>query len=190
MMKGTQMKSIKYYRSVPLLVLPLMSACAWQLSGNAGTTAGNDFLGTTDSQPLVIKTNNTEALRIDSAGNVGIGATSFTEKLTVAGTVESTVGGIKFPDGSIQTTAAGVSTLSTTIRTSTTSVPATSCCRTAAVSCNSDEIVTGGGFSRADDPNLELFYSRPTANGWSASMSNYGGASRSIEVFAVCLKLQ
>ena len=68
-----------------------MSGCAWQLTGNSGTAAGNEFLGTTDSQPLVIKTNNNEALRIDTDGNVGIGTASFTEKLSVAGIVESTV---------------------------------------------------------------------------------------------------
>ena len=184
------MKSIKSYVAVTLFALSLMSGCAWQLTGNAGTAPGNEFLGTTDSQPLVIKTNNNEALRIDTNGNVGIGATSFTEKLSVAGIVESTVGGIKFPDGTVQTTAAGGASLTKTVRTSTTSSPATSCCRTATVSCNSDEIVSGGGFSRADDPSLEVFFSRPSANGWSVSMTNYGTATRSVEVFAVCLKLQ
>lgn len=39
-------------------------------------------------------------------GNVGIGATSATSKLVVAGVIESTSGGIKFPDGTTQTTAA------------------------------------------------------------------------------------
>jgi hypothetical protein len=39
-------------------------------------------------------------------GNVGIGTTSPGEKLTVTGTIESTTGGIKFPDGTLQTTAA------------------------------------------------------------------------------------
>jgi hypothetical protein len=184
------MTLIKSYCALTSLALPLLSGCAWQLTGNAGTAAGNDFLGTTDSQPLVIKTNNNEALRIDTDGNVGIGTTSFTEKLSVAGIVESTVGGIRFPDGTVQTTAAGGASLSKTVRTSTTSSPATSCCRTATVSCNSDEIVSGGGFSRADDPSLEVFFSRPSANGWSVSMTNYGSAARSVEVFAVCLKLQ
>ena len=42
----------------------------------------------------------------NGTGNVGIGTTSPGEKLSVAGTIESTSGGIKFPDGSIQTTAA------------------------------------------------------------------------------------
>jgi hypothetical protein len=39
------------------------------------------------------------------SGNVGIGTDNPTETLTVAGTIESTSGGIKFPDGTIQTTA-------------------------------------------------------------------------------------
>jgi hypothetical protein len=47
-----------------------------------------------------------ERLRITSAGNVGIGIDSPDQKLAVAGTVESTTGGFKFPDGTVQTTAA------------------------------------------------------------------------------------
>ena len=169
----------------------VLAACAWQTGGNAGTTAGNNFLGTTDNQALVFKTNNNEVARIDTAGNVGIGTTSITETLTVAGIVESTSGGIKFPDGSVQTTAAAGSTPSTTVRTSSVTVGPTTCCRTATANCNADEVVTGGGFQRADDPNLELFYSRPNAaNGWSVSMSNYGGATRTLTVYAVCLKMQ
>jgi len=39
------------------------------------------------------------------SGNVGIGTTSPGQKLTVAGVIESTSGGIKFPDGTVQTTA-------------------------------------------------------------------------------------
>ena len=38
-------------------------------------------------------------------GNVGIGITSPSQKLQVAGIVESTTGGFKYPDGSIQTSA-------------------------------------------------------------------------------------
>ena len=39
------------------------------------------------------------------AGDVGIGTTLPGQKLTVVGTIESTSGGIKFPDGTVQTTA-------------------------------------------------------------------------------------
>jgi hypothetical protein len=39
-------------------------------------------------------------------GNVGIGQSNPTAKLTVEGTVQSNSGGFKFPDGSVQTTAA------------------------------------------------------------------------------------
>ena len=38
---------------------------------------------------------------------VGIGTTAPTSKLTVAGLIETTAGGVKFPDGTTQTTAAG-----------------------------------------------------------------------------------
>jgi hypothetical protein len=41
-----------------------------------------------------------------NTGNVGIGTTTPGQKLTVNGTIESTSGGFKFPDGSTQTKAA------------------------------------------------------------------------------------
>jgi hypothetical protein len=44
----------------------------------------------------------------DTSDRVGIGTTSPVEKLSVAGTIESTSGGIKFPDASVQTTSATV----------------------------------------------------------------------------------
>jgi hypothetical protein len=48
-------------------------------------------------------------LNITTSGNVGIGTSSPAQKLSVAGTIESTTGGVKFPDGTTQTSA-GMST--------------------------------------------------------------------------------
>ncbi len=58
----------------------------WGLNGNAGTTPGTNFIGTTDSQAFVVKTNNTEALRVLADGKVGIGTTNPTHPLQVDGT--------------------------------------------------------------------------------------------------------
>jgi hypothetical protein len=59
------------------VVLTSAAAAAWELLGNAGTTAGTNFLGTTDAQDLVFKTNNNERVRVMATnGNVGIGTPS------------------------------------------------------------------------------------------------------------------
>jgi hypothetical protein len=60
----------------------------WSLKGNSGTDSTLNFLGTVDGKPLVMKTNNTERLRINSNGNVGIGTATPTAKLNVDGTVK------------------------------------------------------------------------------------------------------
>ena len=60
----------------------------WSLTGNAGTDPSTNFIGTKDAQPLVMKTNNNEAVRIATNGNVGIGTNNPTAKLNVDGTVK------------------------------------------------------------------------------------------------------
>jgi len=45
---------------------------AWQTLGNTGTNPATNFLGTIDNQDLVIKTNNTERVRILSTGEIGV----------------------------------------------------------------------------------------------------------------------
>jgi hypothetical protein len=60
-------------------------ANGWSLSGNSGTTAGTNFIGTNDNRDLVFKTNGTEKMRIQSNGLIGIGCTTVpTNKWIVA----------------------------------------------------------------------------------------------------------
>jgi hypothetical protein len=64
----------------------LFANSGWALTGNGITDPSTQFLGTTSAQPLVIRTNNTETMRITSAGNVGVGTTNPLNALHVAGT--------------------------------------------------------------------------------------------------------
>lgn len=64
----------------------------WSLMGNTGANPATNFLGTTDSQPLIIKTNGNEVMRIDSSGRVGIGTTEPKSTLNVAGRVTAAQG--------------------------------------------------------------------------------------------------
>jgi hypothetical protein len=52
--------------SVPYALLSGSSAGDWNLSGNAGTVDGTNFIGTTDNVPLNFRVNNQKAGRIDS----------------------------------------------------------------------------------------------------------------------------
>lgn len=56
----------------------------WGLNGNSGTT-GTNFIGTTDAVDFIAKTNNTERLRITSAGDVAINNSTAKAKLQVKG---------------------------------------------------------------------------------------------------------
>lgn len=46
---------------------------SWNLSGNAGTTPGTDYLGTSDAKDLILKTNATQRMSISSTGTTKIG---------------------------------------------------------------------------------------------------------------------
>ncbi|MEY9835521.1 hypothetical protein ABH941_000739 [Streptacidiphilus sp. EB103A] len=54
---------------------------------------------------LSLATGHATRLTITNSGNVGIGTTTPGQTLTVQGVIESTVGGIKYPDGTVQTSA-------------------------------------------------------------------------------------
>jgi hypothetical protein len=49
---------------------------SWNLSGNLGTSPATNFLGTTDNNALVIKTNNSEQMRLTTLGELGIGTST------------------------------------------------------------------------------------------------------------------
>jgi len=61
------------------------AANAWSLTGNAGTTAGPNFLGTTDMADLAVYTNNLERMRIESGGNLGVGTSAPEVRADIAG---------------------------------------------------------------------------------------------------------
>jgi hypothetical protein len=63
---------------------------AWNILGNTGTNPATNFLGTTDNQALVLRTNNTEKARILGNGNVGIGTATPNSKLDLGTDVAST----------------------------------------------------------------------------------------------------
>ena len=67
------------------------SSNAWLLTGNSGTIAGTNFIGTTDNVDLVIKTNNSERMRVSNTGNIGIGIITPTNKLQVNGSNDTAI---------------------------------------------------------------------------------------------------
>ena len=54
----------------------MVGTTGWSLLGNTAINPVLNFLGTTDAQPLIFKTNSIERIRIDNSGNLGIGTSS------------------------------------------------------------------------------------------------------------------
>lgn len=65
------------------------SANSWSTTGNAGTTPGTHFVGTTDAQDLVFKTNGAEGMRLLSDGGVEIDAANAQTALGLTGDVNN-----------------------------------------------------------------------------------------------------
>ncbi|MDR6372533.1 hypothetical protein J2795_003478 [Chryseobacterium bernardetii] len=59
--------------SMAFLVSSFAFAQSWSTTGNSGTNPSNNFIGTTDNQPLVFKTNNTKVMNILPNGVVKVG---------------------------------------------------------------------------------------------------------------------
>ena len=68
------------------------SGGGWSLTGNSGTSAGTNFIGTTDAQDLVVKTNGQSRLIVPSVGIAS--STSSTDSVLVTKTDGYTLGKI------------------------------------------------------------------------------------------------
>ncbi|MFT3678837.1 MAG: tail fiber domain-containing protein [Ferruginibacter sp.] len=80
--------------SSALDISPAITLRAWNKAGNSGTTAGTNFIGTTDAVDFVIKANNTERLRISSGGNLvltGTAAGAMTDSVLTINTATGVV---------------------------------------------------------------------------------------------------
>lgn len=149
----------------------------WSLTGNSGTNPATNFLGTIDGQPLVVRTDNTERLRVDATGNVGIGTNNPTAKLNVDGTVKlqnlpaSTTDIdvlVIAADGSVSRRTLSSSTFQNAIR-AINGIQAQTLSYTAAPSLTTDTVQVQ---NRTADSTIALFL--PVQNGSSGATKPYG----------------
>src|SRR5215831_4689990 len=61
-----------YYTGSGWINLALASA-TWSTSGNSGVNASNNFIGTTDNNPINFRVNNVNAGQLDPSGNIFFG---------------------------------------------------------------------------------------------------------------------
>jgi hypothetical protein len=71
----------------------------WSLTGNAGTNPTVNFIGTADRQPLVVRTNNSERMRVTEDGLVGIGTATPADQLSVRNTGSGRAGFFQTDNG-------------------------------------------------------------------------------------------
>ena len=68
-------------------------ATYWRLAGNAGTTSGTHFLGTTDKKPLDLRVNNVRALRIEPGAQSPSLIGGYRGNYVTSGVVGATIAG-------------------------------------------------------------------------------------------------
>lgn len=62
------------------------SSTGWNILGDAGTNPTTNFLGTTDNQDFNLTTNNTERVRVQTDGDIGVNQPNPTTKIHITGT--------------------------------------------------------------------------------------------------------
>ena len=90
----------KFPATFALAFITLLFFSAAALAQNAGDFSGAVAIGTGYAGIITAPTNG-----LAVQGDVSIGTSSAISPLTVNGIIQSTMGGVKFPDGSVQTTA-------------------------------------------------------------------------------------
>ena len=72
-----------YWDGTQWVLLTTGESADWTILGNSGTSPATNFIGTTDNQDFVIRTNNIERARMLSGGNLGVGTAAPTAKTHV-----------------------------------------------------------------------------------------------------------
>jgi hypothetical protein len=143
---------------------------------------GAGIFGTYSNHPLVFYTNTAERMRIDSAGNVGIGTATPGYPLSVAGVIQSTTGGIRYPDGTTQTTAATGTVTSITAGTGLTGGTITG---SGTIALSSPVAVANGGTGATTASSAQTNLNVPSRTGagasgtWGISVTGSAGSAAS-----------
>ncbi len=72
---GTPVKGFYYWDNGVNTWIKIDNETGWSLIGNSGTNSATNFIGTTDNESLVFRTNNTEKLRLTEKGQLEINNT-------------------------------------------------------------------------------------------------------------------
>jgi hypothetical protein len=139
---------------------------AWLTTGNIGTIPSTNFLGTIDNQDLVLRTNNTERVRVTNGGNVGVGGYPNT-KLDVSNGSDGLAIGQVHGDNThtIQTYIDG--------QWANRSTYASGCCNKLLLQPDAGEVAIGG----STNPTAKLEINLVNPNGW-------GGNAKATRIFS------